>query len=401
MIHVFKPKNLPATLCQQDTTACPAAAPPFAHGHLSQGRKIPHSRVPSNPDGPPRKAGMRAAHGELCKLKILGIESSCDETAAAIMTDGSLRSHVIATQEVHAQYAGVVPELAARAHEQTIVSVVARTLQQANMELKDLDAIAVTQGPGLLGGLLVGIAYANGLGMACQLPVLGIHHTRAHLLANFIEHPHPSFPFLGLIVSGGHTQLVLCRSPYDMVLLGSTLDDAVGEAFDKIARMMGIKAYPGGIYIDHYAAGGNPRRFSFPKTKVGGYDFSFSGIKTAFLYFLAKAQQQDPDFGTTHRADLCASIQWALVDMLVTKVTFAMEKTGLNQLVLGGGVANNSLLRERLNTLAATHGWEFFVPDKPFCTDNGAMIAMAGHYLFSQKNYKPPTNIIPLPRMAL
>ena len=317
------------------------------------------------------------------------------------MTDGSLRSHVIATQEVHAQYAGVVPELAARAHEQMIVSVVARTLQQANMQLKDLDAIAVTQGPGLLGGLLVGIAYANGLGMACELPVLGIHHTRAHLLANFIEKPHPSFPFLGLIVSGGHTQLVLCRSPYDMTLLGSTLDDAVGEAFDKIARMMGIKAYPGGIYIDRYAAGGDPRRFSFPKTRVGGYDFSFSGIKTAFLYFLAKAQQQDPDFAATHRADLCASIQWALVDMLVTKVIFAMKKTGINQLVLGGGVANNSLLRERLNTLANTHGWEFFVPDRPFCTDNGAMIAMAGHYLFSQKNYKPPTNIIPLPRMAL
>ena len=333
--------------------------------------------------------------------KILGIESSCDETAAAIMENGVLRSHVVATQEAHAQYAGVVPELAARAHEQMIVSVVARALQEANMPSRDLDAIAVTQGPGLLGGLLVGIAFANGLGIAHDIPVIGIHHTRAHLLANFIEKPHPSFPFLGLIISGGHTQLVMCKHPYDMVLLGGTLDDAVGEAFDKIARMMGIQEYPGGIYVDRYAADGDPKRFAFPKSKVGGYNFSFSGIKTAFLYFLAKAKQQAPHFAEKYRADLCASIQWALVDMLVTKAEFAMEKTGLRQLVLGGGVANNSLLRKRLTTLSKACGWQFFVPDNPFCTDNGAMIAMAGHYLFSQKDYKPPANIIPLPRMAL
>lgn len=388
-------------LYQQDN-AFFSTAPPLQYLHLLQDKQIQESHISSSADQSSNKVEKRATPSKVSPtVTILGIESSCDETAAAIMTDGTLRSHTIATQDVHAQYAGVVPELAARAHEQMIVPIVARALQQANMHLKDLDAIAVTQGPGLLGGLLVGIAYANGLGMACERPVLGIHHTRAHLLANFIEQPHPTFPFLGLIVSGGHTQLVHCRSPHDMTLLGSTLDDAVGEAFDKIARMMGIKGYPGGIYVDRYSAGGDPKRFSFPKTKVGGYDFSFSGIKTAFLYFLAKAQQQYPDFAIKNRADLCASIQWALVDMLVTKVTFAMQKTGLKQLVLGGGVANNSLLRKRLNALSTTHGWHFFVPDKLFCTDNAAMIAMAGHYLFSQKNYKPPINIIPLPRMAL
>lgn len=410
-MHFFKPQNPPeshsAMLKEQDTGSPPSACPhpPFPPQRPQQQTLRQSSSISNTPNS---QSSAVSAHAKRSKtsdspfaIKILGIESSCDETAAAIIADGTLRSHEIATQEIHAQYAGVVPELAARAHEQMIVSVIARTLHKAKIQLKDLNAIAVTQGPGLLGSLLVGIAFANGLGMASNLPVIGIHHTRAHLLANFIEKPHPSFPFLGLIVSGGHTQLVICRSPYDMTLLGSTLDDAIGEAFDKIARMIGIKAYPGGIYIDRYAAGGDPKRFAFPKTKVAGYDFSFSGIKTAFLYFLAKAKQQDPHFAEKHKTDLCASIQWTLIDMLVTKVIFAMEKTGLNQLVLGGGVANNSLLRERLKALSTTHGWQFFVPAKPFCTDNGAMIAMAGHYLFTQQNYKPPTNIIPIPRMAL
>ena len=326
---------------------------------------------------------------------ILSLETSCDETAAAVMQGGILRSHDVASQMVHADYGGVVPELASRAHQSKIVPVVVEALRKAEVELAQVDAVGVTQGPGLLGALLVGTAFANGLGLARRLPLIGIHHTRAHLLANWITPPHPAFPCLGLVVSGGHTQLVQVDGPLQMTLLGSTLDDAVGEAFDKVAKMLGFP-YPGGIHIDRQATNGDPKRFAFPKTKTAGFDFSFSGIKTAFLYFLQK--QKDPNFIKNHLADLCASIQATLVATLLQKVTKAMHTRKLHRVLLGGGVANNRLLRSELQAAAERYGWEVFVPKPDFCTDNAAMIAMAAHYALQAG--KPTARYIePMPRM--
>ncbi len=327
---------------------------------------------------------------------ILGIESSCDETSVAIMQERRLLAQKTTTQLIHEQYGGVVPELAARQHQENIIPVLEATLQATQRTINDINLIAVTQGPGLLGSLLVGISFAHGLSKAKNIPLIGIHHTKAHLLANFIEPPYPTFPFLGLIISGGHTQLVHVKNPVEMILLGSTLDDAVGEAFDKIAKMMGFP-YPGGIYIDKHARQGNPKKFSFPRTKVAGFDFSFSGVKTSFLYFLQKQQQADPSFLEQYRDDLCASIQETLIDILMQKVIYATEKLKLNTIVLGGGVACNSALRNQLYNIASKYHWQIHLPAPIYCTDNAAMIAIAGYFM---KQTKKSNSIIPNPRMA-
>ncbi|MGB0356811.1 MAG: tRNA (adenosine(37)-N6)-threonylcarbamoyltransferase complex transferase subunit TsaD [Cytophagales bacterium] len=333
---------------------------------------------------------------EDCK-NILGIESSCDDTSAAVMCNGVLVGQATNTQEVHAAYGGVVPEKAARAHQNKIVPIVQKALQSANLPIQAIDAIAVTQGPGLLGSLLVGTSFANGLALGSNIPMLGIHHTRAHLLANLIEKPRPTFPFLGLVISGGHTQLVEVRHPLDMQLLGTTRDDAVGEAFDKIARMMNMP-YPGGVHIDRHAIAGNPNRFTFPIPNVAGLDFSFSGIKTSFLYQMRKLATQDADFLTTYHNDLCASVQYALVTSLMLKLTAAVAATKLQRVVLGGGVANNTELQRRLTALAAEKGWELFIPRPSYTTDNAAMIAMAGHCAL-KAGMAPVSSVTPHPRM--
>ena len=327
---------------------------------------------------------------------ILGIESSCDETAVALWRGDRLLASRVATQSIHEEYGGVVPELASRGHQMLIVPVLEEALQEVKLSLQDIDALAVTQGPGLLGSLMVGVSFANGLGLACGIPLVGAHHTRAHLLANWLEPPYPTFPLLGLIVSGGHTQLALVESPLSMRLLGSTCDDAVGEAFDKIAKMMGMP-YPGGGVIDRYSKEGNPEAFQFSKTRVGGLDFSFSGIKTSFRYFLEKKQREDENFVQKHQADLCASIQKVLVDTLVDKVVKAMEETGLQRIAIGGGVANNSLLRSELAAIAVQKGWEVFAPSPKYCSDNAAMIAIAGHFSFLAG--KVASSLAPMPRM--
>lgn len=326
---------------------------------------------------------------------ILSLESSCDDTAAAVMQGRKLLSHTVASQLVHERYGGVVPELASRAHEQHILPTVDRVLEKANISVEEINAIGVTQGPGLLGSLLVGIAFANGLGIARKLPVIGIHHTRAHLLANLIESPYPSFPFLGLVVSGGHTQLAEVHSPLQMTLLGSTLDDAAGEAFDKIAKMLGLP-YPGGMHIDKLASQGDPMRFAFPRTKTKGFDFSFSGLKTAFLYFLKK--QTDPHFVERNLHDLCASIQYTIVAILLQKLQKAMHESSLKRIAIGGGVANNSLLRQELYAAAQKYGWEVFIPKPIYCSDNAAMIAIATYYHL-EAGLEEPTFIPPMPRM--
>lgn len=326
---------------------------------------------------------------------ILSIESSCDDTGAAVMQGRTLLSHRVASQVVHERYGGVVPELASRAHQEHILPTVERVLQEASVSIEDITAIGVTQGPGLLGSLLVGIAFANGLGMARKLPVIGIHHTRAHLLANFIDPPFPAFPFLGLVVSGGHTQLARVDSPLQMTLLGSTLDDAAGEAFDKIAKMLGFP-YPGGVHIDKLASQGDPMRFAFPRTKTKGVDFSFSGLKTAVFYFLKK--QQDPHFVKNNLHDLCASIQSTIVAILLHKIQKASREKNLKSIVVGGGVANNSLLRRELYAAAQRYGWEVFIPKPAYCTDNAGMVAIATYYHL-EAGLAKSTFVAPMPRM--
>lgn len=332
---------------------------------------------------------------------ILAIESSCDETAAALFRDHTLLSERVASQEVHTAYGGVVPELASRAHHQHIVPVVDQVCREASLDLKDLTHIAFTQGPGLIGSLLVGASFAKGLSLALDIPMIPVHHIKAHLFANFINKPFPTFPFLGLVVSGGHTQLLWVEGYDQMKLLGQTLDDAVGEAFDKIAKLLGFP-YPGGAHIDKWAREGDPKAFSFPITRMPQLDFSFSGIKTAVLYFLQKKKAADKDFVQKNLPDLCASVQYALVTMITEKVVAAMEETGGHQLVIGGGVAANSALQQRLHKIASERGWQLFCPSLPHCQDNAAMIGIAAYYQL----YKNPTSFEametqPMARMPL
>lgn len=310
---------------------------------------------------------------------VLGIESSCDETSAAICVDGKILSNIIATQEIHAQYGGVVPELASRAHLQNIIPVVDRAIKESGIPLKDLDAIAFTQAPGLIGALLVGSGFAKSLALTLDLPLLGVHHMQAHVLSNLIEEPKPEFPFICLTVSGGHTQIVLCRSPLDLEILGETIDDAAGEAFDKTAKLLGLP-YPGGPLIDRYAADGNSSRFQFAEPQIEGLDFSFSGLKTSVLYFIQKAVKNEPDFIRQNLADLCASIQSSIINILLKKLKKASIETGVTRICLAGGVSANRGLRKALLDMGQQFNWTIHIPSFEYCTDNAAMIALTGYY---------------------
>jgi N6-L-threonylcarbamoyladenine synthase len=328
-------------------------------------------------------------------INILAIESSCDETAAAVISNRKITSNVIASQTIHQLYGGVVPELASRAHQQKIIPTVNKALVDANLTTTDLHAIAFTQGPGLLGALLVGACFAKALALGLGIPLIAIHHMRAHIFANFINEPQPSFPFLCLTISGGHTQLVLINSYNAMQLLGQTQDDAVGEAFDKIAKMLGFP-YPGGPFIDHYAQFGNPKKFEFPTTTMPNLDFSFSGIKTAFLYFIRKNTEKDPNFIINHQADICASIQHTLIQMLLSKLKTAVLQTGVYKVALAGGVAANQGLRKAITQLAEKENWQLFIPPLEYCTDNAAMVAMAAHYQYLEQDFASlKTNVLP------
>ncbi|WP_375417762.1 tRNA (adenosine(37)-N6)-threonylcarbamoyltransferase complex transferase subunit TsaD [uncultured Hymenobacter sp.] len=333
-------------------------------------------------------------------MTILALESSCDDTGAAVMRDGALLSNVVATQHVHEQYGGVVPELASRAHQQHVLPVVTAALRQAGVGKHELDAVAVTQGPGLLGSLLVGGMFAKSLALALDKPLLAVNHMRAHILAHFIEEPRPAFPFLCLTVSGGHTQLVVVRSALAMEVIGQTIDDAAGEAFDKTAKLLGLP-YPGGPRLDKLAQTGNPRRFAFPEGALpGGYDFSFSGLKTAVLYFLKKETAAYPPFIEENLADLCASIQHTIVSTLLRQLRRAAAATGLTQVALAGGVAANSGLRAALQAEAQERGWQVFIPAFPFCTDNAAMIAMSAHFQYLAGDFASQL-LSPDPRLKL
>jgi N6-L-threonylcarbamoyladenine synthase len=319
-------------------------------------------------------------------ITILGIESSCDDTSAAVLRNNMLLSNVIASQAVHMKYGGVIPELASRAHQQNIIPVVDTALREAGITADELDAIAFTRGPGLLGSLLVGVSFTKGLSIARNIPMVEVNHLQGHILSHFIDLPdrtlpHPDFPFLCLLVSGGHTQIVRVDSPLEMRIIGTTIDDAAGEAFDKCAKVMGLP-YPGGPVIDHLAKEGDPKAFRFARPHVEGYDYSFSGLKTSFLYTLRDAVAKDPEFIERHKADLCASLQTTIVEILLDKLIRASKETGIRDIAIAGGVSANSGLRNGITETGARRGWRTFLPEFKFTTDNAAMIAMAGHYRY-------------------
>lgn len=332
---------------------------------------------------------------------ILGIESSCDETAAAVLVDGVVRSNVVASQEVHARWGGVVPELASRAHQEHIIPVVREALLQAGVDKHRLSGVAFTQGPGLMGALLVGSSFARSLAQALRIPLLAVDHVQAHVLAHLIrdgdERSVPAFPFLNLTVSGGHTQLVMVRSPLDMEIIGTTMDDAAGEAFDKGAKILGLP-YPGGPLIDRYSASGKPGAFPMPIPSVPGLDMSFSGIKTAFLQGVRKLEALDAGAVAAQLPDLCATLQTAILDHLLAKTRRAMRELEVERIGIAGGVAANSGLRARLKALGEEERCEVFIPPFAYCTDNAAMIAMAGHYLLLAGRHAS-LNVVPLARV--
>lgn len=332
-------------------------------------------------------------------MVLLAIETSCDETSAAVMVNGELKSNIISTQLIHTEWGGVVPELASREHQKAIIPVVQEALQKANINKNDLNAIAFTRGPGLLGALLVGTSFAKALALSLHIPLIEVNHMQAHVLAHFIEEPKPIFPFLCLTVSGGHTQLVWVTSALKMEVIGETQDDAVGEAFDKTAKLIGLP-YPGGPLIDKLAKEGNPAKFPFSLGEMPGLNFSFSGIKTAILYFLQKETQKNPDFIEENKADICASVQKTLIDMLLRKVKKAMKEKQCNQIAIAGGVSANTGLRSRLQELGAELGWEVFIPAFQYCTDNAGMIAMAGHFKFEAGEFTDQ-DVAPLARYNL
>ncbi len=314
----------------------------------------------------------------------MGIESSCDDTSVAVLKNNAILSNVTNGQAVHKEYGGVVPELASRAHLQNIVPVVVNALKKAGITLKDVDAVAFTRGPGLMGSLVVGTSFAKSLSLALDIPLIDVNHMYGHVLAHFIEDndkPKPKFPFLCLTVSGGHTQIVLIRDYLDMEILGTTIDDAAGEAFDKVAKLLGFP-YPGGPLVDRYAKEGNPEAFTFAKPRLDGLDFSFSGLKTSVLYFLQKETRKDPGFVEKHRDDICASVQKTIIDILMDKLKKAAKQTGIDQIAIAGGVSANSGLRNRLDEVGRKMNWETYIPKFEYCTDNAAMIAMTGKYMF-------------------
>jgi N6-L-threonylcarbamoyladenine synthase len=320
---------------------------------------------------------------------ILGIESSCDDTSAAILKGNQILSNIIAGQTVHEQFGGVVPELASRAHQENIVPVVSTALSNAGLTLKDIDAIAFTQGPGLMGSLLVGGSFAKSMSCALQIPLIAINHMKAHILAHFIDEEgfnKPEFPFLALTISGGHTQIVKVTSFFDMEIIGETTDDAVGEAFDKSAKILGLP-YPGGPLIDKFAQEGNPKAFPFTKPKVPGLNFSFSGLKTQILYFIQKNVAENPNFIEENKADICASIQHTIIQILMDKLKLAVVETGINQIAIGGGVSANSGIRTTLKETEQKYGWKTYIPKFEYTTDNAAMIGIVGYYNFLDGNF--------------
>jgi N6-L-threonylcarbamoyladenine synthase len=314
-------------------------------------------------------------------IHILAIESSCDDTAASVCCDGKILSNIIAGQEVHAKYGGVVPELASRAHMQHIVPVVDAAIKEAGISLHEIKAVAFTKAPGLIGSLLVGSQFAKSLALALNVPLIGVHHMQAHVLANLIDDPKPEFPFLCLTVSGGHTQIVICEAPDKLMVIGETIDDAAGEAFDKSAKLLGLP-YPGGPLIDKYARLGDPFKFSFPEPKIPSLDFSFSGLKTAILYFIRDEESRQPDFLKNNINDICASVQQRIVSILLNKFKKAAAQSGIKEVCLAGGVSANSGLRAELTKMGAREGWRVFIPPFEYCTDNAAMIAITGYYKY-------------------
>ncbi len=311
-------------------------------------------------------------------VTILAIESSCDETSASVCVDGKILSNFIANQTVHEKYGGVVPELASRAHMQNIVPVVDAALSSANCQLSSVNAIAFTQAPGLIGSLLVGAQFAKSLSLALDKPLIAVHHMQAHVLANLIADEKPSFPFLCLTVSGGHTQIVLANAPLDLKVIGETIDDAAGEAFDKTAKLLGLP-YPGGPLIDKYAKLGDPLKFKFAEPQIPGLNFSFSGLKTSVLYFL---QKQEEGFIQNNINDLCASVQYTIINILMKKIKKAVDQTGVKEVCIAGGVSANSGLRTALQEMGEKHGWKTFIPKFEYCTDNAAMIAITAYYKY-------------------
>ena len=334
---------------------------------------------------------------------ILGIESSCDDTSAAVIKDGYLLSNIIAGQQVHKDFGGVVPELASRAHERNIVPVVSQAIDKAEIKAEDIDAIAFTRGPGLLGSLLVGTSFAKSLGIALEKPIIMVNHLQGHILANFIkqygkENRQPAFPYLCLLVSGGNSQIVKVNSPLDFEILGQTIDDAVGEAFDKCSKMMGL-GYPGGPVIDRLAKEGDPGRFTFAKPRIPGFDYSFSGVKTSLLYFIRDEMAKDPEFMEKNKEDICASFQKTLIDILLNKLVKAAKHTGIKEITIGGGVSANSGLRDRIEEEGRKRGWNTYLPEFKFTTDNAAMIAISGYFHYIEGE-RTPLDVAPVSRIA-
>ncbi|GGW22149.1 tRNA (adenosine(37)-N6)-threonylcarbamoyltransferase complex transferase subunit TsaD [Arenibacter certesii] len=322
-------------------------------------------------------------------IYILAIESSCDDTSASVMCNNRTLSNVVATQKIHEEYGGVVPELASRAHQQNIVPVVHQALALANIDKKQLSAIAFTRGPGLMGSLLVGTSFAKSLSLGLNIPLIEVNHMQAHILSHFIEEENykiPTFPFIAMTISGGHTQIVLVKNYFEMEVLGESLDDAVGEAYDKSAKILGLP-YPGGPLVDKYAQLGNPKAFPFPKPKVDGLNFSFSGLKTSILYFIQRETKNNPNFITENRNDICASIQHTIVNILMDKLKKAVKQTGIKQIAIGGGVSANSGVRKALADAENKWGWTTYVPKFEYCTDNAAMIGIVGYLKYKEHDF--------------
>ncbi len=332
-------------------------------------------------------------------IVILAIESSCDDTSASVIRNGEVLSNHIATQKVHEQYGGVIPEMASRVHMQNIVPVVDVALKTAGITLGDLSAVAFTQSPGLIGSLMVGACFAKSLALSLNVPLIAVQHMQAHVLANFIRDPKPAFPFLCLTVSGGHTQIVRVDAPLTMQVIGETIDDAAGEAYDKAAKMLGLP-YPGGPLIDKYARLGDPLRFRFSEPNIPELNFSFSGVKTSILYFLQDQKAKDPDFVQNNLNDICAAIQHRIVGILLKKIYKATKETGIKEVALAGGVSANSALREGLKEHAAQYSWNYYIPDFEFCTDNAAMIAMTAHFKYQNGEFAD-LSVTPSPRSVL
>ena len=329
------------------------------------------------------------------KIYTLAIESSCDDTSAAVLCNDKVLSNIVAQQAIHKEYGGVVPELASRAHQQNIVPVVDVAIKKAGISKEELNCISFTQGPGLMGSLLVGGSFAKSMSMALNIPLIAVNHMKAHILAHFIDEEgfdKPTFPFIALTISGGHTQIVQVNSFFDLKIIGETTDDAVGEAFDKSAKILGLP-YPGGPLIDKYAQEGNPKAFKFTKPKVEGLNFSFSGLKTQILYFIQKNTAINPNFIEENRNDICASIQDTIIDILMDKLKIAVKETGINQVTIGGGVSANSGIRKTLKETEKKYGWKTYIPKFEYTTDNAAMIGIVGYYNFLENNFSKNTTV--------